>query len=261
MKKYYSIGEVSKITDISIDRLRNYDKINLIKPYYVDPKTSYRYYVSEQFRRLRFINYLRKIGVPLKEIKHVFSDDISTEEFVEFLDKKIIEIDKEIEYLNELKNDILEKKLGIESSIKKSNITKIYIKEFDERQAISKNVELNLDFIIDNREEIFEGFRKEKFPRKKEYVIEKGLYLKDYNKNKSNFLNIYLVTSKTTGLENLKIPKGKYLCLTYKENGRDEAIKKIKKYIKENNIKTKGIILNIILKTMPKEEFQFQVLI
>ena len=58
MKKRYSIGETSNIVGISIDRLRNYDKINLIKPAYVDEKTGYRYYIGDQFRRLRFIKYL-----------------------------------------------------------------------------------------------------------------------------------------------------------------------------------------------------------
>ena len=42
MDKYFSIGEVSKITGLSIDRLRNYDKIGLLKPSYIDPKSGYR---------------------------------------------------------------------------------------------------------------------------------------------------------------------------------------------------------------------------
>ena len=68
MDKYFSIGEVSKITGLSIDRLRNYDKIGLLKPSYIDPKSGYRYYSENKFRKLRIIKYLRKIGTPLKEI-------------------------------------------------------------------------------------------------------------------------------------------------------------------------------------------------
>ncbi|EOU1949114.1 MerR family transcriptional regulator, partial [Clostridium perfringens] len=42
---------------------------------------------------------------------------------------------------------------------------------------------------------------------------------------------------------------------------RDKAIFKLKSYIEENNIKVKGSILNLVLTTLPKEEFQFQILI
>ncbi|WP_394883435.1 hypothetical protein [Clostridium baratii] len=49
--------------------------------------------------------------------------------------------------------------------------------------------------------------------------------------------------------------------MSYKENNRKEAIEKLRKYIKDNNIVTKGICLNVILYTMPKEEFELQVLI
>lgn len=261
MEKYYTIGQVSKIIGISIDRLRNYDKIDLIKPYYTDENTGYRYYIGEQFRTLRFINYLRKIGVPLKEIKKIFNNKINSEEFVNFLDSKIIEIEDEIENLQLLKSDILEKKERIENSIKRSSITNIYIKEIEERYVISKEMQNDIDFILQYKEDIFENFRSDKFPDKNEYVIEKGLYIKDYNENESEKINIYLITNKKSGIENAIIPKGKYLCLSYKDGKRNEAIKELKEYIKINNIKTKGIFLNVILKTMPREEFQIQVLI
>ena len=60
---------------------------------------------------------------------------------------------------------------------------------------------------------------------------------------------------------NFIIPSGNYLCLSYKENERDKAIFKLKSYIEENHIKVKGPILNLVLTTLPKEEFQFQILI
>ena len=95
MKKYYSIGEVAKITGVSIDRLRNYDKINLLKPEYVDCKTGYRYYTSNQFRKLRFIKYLRKINVPLNEIKSILNKETDSNDFILFLEEKIKQIENE----------------------------------------------------------------------------------------------------------------------------------------------------------------------
>ena len=61
MNKYFSIGEVSKITGLSIDRLRNYDKIGLLKPSYIDPNSGYRYYSENKFRKLRIIKMNIKI--------------------------------------------------------------------------------------------------------------------------------------------------------------------------------------------------------
>ena len=42
------IGEFSKITGISIYMLRNYDKIGLLIPKYIDGDSGYRYYGEEQ---------------------------------------------------------------------------------------------------------------------------------------------------------------------------------------------------------------------
>ena len=100
MDKYFSIGEVSKITGLSIDRLRNYDKIGLLKPSYIDPKSGYRYYSENKFRKLRIITYLRKIGTPLKEIDLILNKNIDSQEFAKFLELKIRDIEKEIESLN-----------------------------------------------------------------------------------------------------------------------------------------------------------------
>lgn len=49
MKKYFSIGETAKINNISIQALRHYDKIGILKPAYIDLNTNYRYYTINQF--------------------------------------------------------------------------------------------------------------------------------------------------------------------------------------------------------------------
>lgn len=44
----FKIGEFSVLTSISIHMLRNYDKIGLLTPKYIDESTGYRYYGSDQ---------------------------------------------------------------------------------------------------------------------------------------------------------------------------------------------------------------------
>ena len=52
MERKYTVGEVSRITGVSKDTLRFYDKIDLFKPKYVDPGNGYRYYTYDQFWRI-----------------------------------------------------------------------------------------------------------------------------------------------------------------------------------------------------------------
>lgn len=47
-EKYYSIGEVSSICNISKKALRFYDKIGIILPDKVSEETNYRFYSKEK---------------------------------------------------------------------------------------------------------------------------------------------------------------------------------------------------------------------
>ncbi len=67
MKKY-TVGDVSRITGVSKDMLRFYDKIGLVKPAYIDPLNNYRYYTYDQFWLLDIIQMCRGLDIPLKEI-------------------------------------------------------------------------------------------------------------------------------------------------------------------------------------------------
>ncbi|MDR1044532.1 MAG: helix-turn-helix domain-containing protein [Candidatus Adiutrix sp.] len=66
--KRYTVGDVSRITGVSKDMLRFYDKIGLVKPAYTDPLNNYRYYDYGQFWLIDIIQLCRGLDVPLKEI-------------------------------------------------------------------------------------------------------------------------------------------------------------------------------------------------
>mgnify|MGYP003311111044 CR=1 FL=1 len=65
----YKIGEFSLLNKVTIKTLRYYDKIGLLKPSYVDSYTNYRYYTEEELQRFKRIEYLKKLGFTLEEIK------------------------------------------------------------------------------------------------------------------------------------------------------------------------------------------------
>ena len=49
-EKLLRIGELAKLSGISVKALHVYEKKNIIKPVYVDENTGYRYYSPDQFR-------------------------------------------------------------------------------------------------------------------------------------------------------------------------------------------------------------------
>ena len=70
--KRYTIGKMAKLNNVTEQTLRLYDKMGLFKPAYVDQQNGYRLYDIGQSARLDIIQYLKNLGMTLKEIKEVF---------------------------------------------------------------------------------------------------------------------------------------------------------------------------------------------
>ena len=71
MKPGFTVGETARICSIPADTLRYYDKIGLIHPS-VMGENGYRYYKYEDFLFLNTIKYLKKLGMPLADMKKLF---------------------------------------------------------------------------------------------------------------------------------------------------------------------------------------------
>lgn len=69
MKKMFSIGEFSKICQVTIKTLYYYDRIDLLKPIYIEPQNGYRYYSQEQMQNMLLIQRLKRYEFSLEEIK------------------------------------------------------------------------------------------------------------------------------------------------------------------------------------------------
>lgn len=65
----YRIGEFSTLTGASVKTLRYYDEIGLLKPSFIDKFTNYRYYDEKEIQEFKRIEYLKKLGFTLEEIK------------------------------------------------------------------------------------------------------------------------------------------------------------------------------------------------
>ena len=53
------IGKMAELNHVSISTLRLYDKLNLLKPQFVDEETGYRYYDIHQNARMDMIAYMK----------------------------------------------------------------------------------------------------------------------------------------------------------------------------------------------------------
>jgi len=67
-EELFSIGGFSKICSISIQALRHYDKIGLLKPKFTDTETGYRFYGTEQIIIVMIIQKMATLGLSLSEI-------------------------------------------------------------------------------------------------------------------------------------------------------------------------------------------------
>ena len=72
---YLSIGEMARINNTTVPTLRLYDSLDLLKPYYTDQDTHYRYYDIKQNARFDMIQYMKELGMELKEIKEVLDSE------------------------------------------------------------------------------------------------------------------------------------------------------------------------------------------
>ncbi|MFB8242766.1 MerR family transcriptional regulator [Kitasatospora purpeofusca] len=66
-----SIGELARDSGLSISALRFYDGAEVLAPAHVDPRTGYRWYAPGQLADARLLARLRRVGLPLADIRAV----------------------------------------------------------------------------------------------------------------------------------------------------------------------------------------------
>jgi len=98
----FSIGEFSKLGRVTVDTLRHYDALGLLKPAKVDPFTGYRYYSARQLRSLNrtagFASVvLKEIGFSLEEIARILRDELTSDQLRGMLKAQLIRAESEVE--------------------------------------------------------------------------------------------------------------------------------------------------------------------
>lgn len=102
MNQMQTVSAVSKNLGISNRMLRYYEQIGLVESQHMEDY-AYRIYDENAIRRLRQIIILRKLRVPVKQIREIFhnSDAVSV---IEIFERTISELDEQITALSTVKS-------------------------------------------------------------------------------------------------------------------------------------------------------------
>ena len=76
----FTVGEFSRLAQVSKRMLRYYDEIGLLRPIHTDKLTGYRYYSAEQLPDLNRILALKDLGLTLEQVQRILRDNVSTDE-------------------------------------------------------------------------------------------------------------------------------------------------------------------------------------
>ncbi len=192
-KKYLSIGEMAEINHTTVPTLRLYDRYGILHPAYTDPQSRYRYYDIKQNGRLDMIQYMKELGMGLREIREVFEkEDLNAIESI--LIRKREQTLAEIEQLK-IKRDAIARTISsIERYRKSPHPGTVSLEYTDERKIYSMHTGVNFyEHDIDTYELILKELKNNMISHDlpQIYYCNAGTFLK-----KENFLSRNFVSDK-----------------------------------------------------------------
>ena len=91
------IGEFAWLSQVTVETLRHYDRLDLLKPVRLDPFTGYRYYTLDQLPRLNRILALKDLGLSLEEIARMLDQQVKPDEIRSILESQQAELEREVQ--------------------------------------------------------------------------------------------------------------------------------------------------------------------
>lgn len=260
MENHFSIGQMSKLHNISVQTLRHYDKMDLLKPSYTNSSTGYRYYSTRDFLTMDLIKQCKSMGLALDEIKEVIKNYTSLESILDTLSNQRRLVDDKIKELESIKYKINSLEDKIRLSLK-NGINEVFIKHNEERKFLkyeytsryTDEFELNLRELLLEIEKTYGDSNAE--------IVFTTSYddINNINKNANNihevtYNNVMIHLEEEIDYEENKViilPKGDYITLYFDDQyiNAYKYYKKVIDYIKNNNIKVQGDFYEIYIMT------------
>ncbi len=250
---YLTIGEVAKLSNISVQTLRYYDQINLFKPFEINTSNNYRYYQNTQLYYLDIIKSLKYLGLSLEEVKSVLK--LKPEELVIYLENQEKRIEEQFQRLHNTKRVLQRKKEQIQSFVLEPNMMTVSKKNLPAQKIVKiKTYNMKVDD-IPNRE----------FGRISKVLEDEGsifdtLYGGAFSFQKYEFLNdinydyffAYIVTDKDfeekyEDVEISVLPAGEYLSISFvlEDNEYVECYQKLIDYIEKHQVVIDPIVYDV----------------
>ena len=223
--KLLSIGEISKLTGTGIKALRHYEKINILKPAFVDSETGYRYYRFSQTHVVELIRFAVELDIPLKELTE-YVDEQGNIDFEAFIARGNIVVREKMKILEHALRffDFFDEKLALqkEHTIRQKYTRRLprkifytipYEKSFDDadRHEVAK---LFLDMPYDENSEVEGGW------------VEYGFLSEHSAKGIKRYVFVEVTQNMSLDNPNFErkiIPAGKYSCRQDDENQIEQA--------------------------------------
>ncbi|WP_026958561.1 MerR family transcriptional regulator [Aliagarivorans taiwanensis] len=244
--KLYRIGQLSKLFDVSVDTLRHYEKLGLLKPEVVK-ESGYRYYSNRQIWRLSTIRRFRALDVSLEEIAGYMSDQTldKTLDASAMILQRIAQKKRELE---ELEGLLKRKVQDVNEAIAEADNTEVRLCEFAERRIWQVNKLAGNYWDIDRFHREIESqmslSTEGNITRTERYGA--AISLRDFERGHFERYSSSFIMHET-GPEALAA--GQYLCLSYwgHENIEDIAPRhlQLKKYMQGHGWQANGPILEI----------------
>jgi len=93
----FRISDFSRFTRVSVRMLRHYDRLGILRPAFVDPRSRYRWYSASQLPRLQRILALRDLGFSLEHVAQVLEEDPRGRTLRRVLELRKLEVEREID--------------------------------------------------------------------------------------------------------------------------------------------------------------------
>ncbi|WP_409343899.1 MerR family transcriptional regulator [Paenibacillus sp. MBLB4367] len=222
MKNKFSIGEMSKLHNTPVKTLRYYDEIDLFRPIETDPNSGYRYYSTEQFEHLNTINYLKALGVPLKDIRlQLESRDMQA--FIDLLKREKENTERKIKDLEGIRSRFDNRIAELERAKRIDDLEVVHVRHIEERKIVS------LRTSIGSEPELELSLRRlENLTRRTSSIFIGGVGLtickEDVLRYKVDRYNsIFILTEQEVHDETFvsALPKGDYACIYFRGNHTD----------------------------------------
>lgn len=241
MKRYFKIGEISKLYHIGVDSLRYYEKLGIITP--ERSKSGYRLYNLYDIWRLNVIRDLRELDFSMEDIQHYLQNH-SVDATLVLLRDELQAIRSKLLHLEQLQDNVAQRMQTIQSA--KNKMTGV--------------VEL-IDCPVRHRFSIPGGYKTEEemdvqikrllnIDQEHFYVIGNNqigsvITLEDaQNSLFRKYSEVFLIDKKGDQV----LPGGTYLTVSYAGSCEQNAIyiPRLLNYAKEHSLKPNGDILELL---------------